>query len=114
MSSVNNEYMSIRQVSNVLDISDHTISRWYKWFESSEFQKPADLTLPPYVYKDRRKTKYFRKSDIPKLREFSRKLKTTHRGCMSEFNAAYQWGKRGKRALYNKGVNFKETVNKIK
>ena len=103
---INEDYLSIRKVANLIDISDHTIARWYKWFESPEFEKPEGLTLPPYSYKDRRKTKFFKKSDIPKLLEFAEKLKTTHRGAMSEFNAAYQWGKRGKRALENKGENY--------
>lgn len=114
MSNINSEYLSIRKVANLLDISDHTIIRWYKWFESEEFEKPEGLTLPPYVYKDRRKTRYFKKSDIIKLKEFSDKLKTTHRGCMSDFNAAYQWGKRGKRALKNKGEDYSEIRKKIR
>lgn len=114
MATVNEDYLSIRKVSSILDISDHTIARWYKWFESGEFEKPDDLTLPPYYFKDRRKTKHFKKSDIPKLKEFAEKLNTTHRGCMAEFNAVYQWGKRGKRALTNKGENYLEVRNRMK
>lgn len=114
MEGVNNEYLSIRKVAAILDISDHTITRWYKWFECDEFEKPKDLVLPPYYYKDRRKTKFFKKSDIPKLREFAKKLQTTHRGCMSEFNAVYQWGKRGKRALTNKGELYSEVRKKVR
>ena len=114
MATINEDYLSIRKVANLIDVSDHTISRWYKWLESDEFEKPKDLSLPPYVYKDRRKTKYFKKTDIPKLEEFANKLKTTHRGCMSEFNAAYQWGKRGKRALTNKGEDYTEVRKKMR
>ena len=114
MANVNEDYLSIRKVSSILDISDHTIARWYKWFESDEFNKPADLSLPPYYYKDRRKTKFFKKSDIPRLKEFAEKLNTTHRGCMSEFNAVYQWGNRGKRALKNKGEDYDQVRNKMR
>lgn len=114
MPNINEDYLSIRKVSSLIDISDHTIARWYKWFESDEFEKPKDLSLPPYVFKDRRKTKYFKKSDIPKLEAFAKALATTHRGCMSEFNAVYQWGKRGQRALANKGEDYKEVRNKMK
>lgn len=114
MLEVNPNFLSIRRVSNLLDVSDHTIARWYKWFESEEFEKPEGLTLPPYYFKDRRKTKHFKVEDIPKLKEFEEKINTTHRGCMSEFNAAYQWGKRGKRALTNKGENYLEVRKKMK
>lgn len=114
MSRINEDYVSIRKAANLLDISDHTIARWYKWFESEEFEKPEGLVLPPYVYKDRRRTRYFKKSDIPKLKEFSEKLRTTYRGCMSEFNAVYQWGKRGKRALTNKGEKYEEIRKMIR
>ena len=111
---MNEEYLSIRKVANLIDVSDHTISRWYKWWESPEFEKPADLELPKYVFKDRRKTKFFKKSDIPKLEEFALKLRTTHRGAMSEFNAAYQWGKRGARALHNKGEEYSTVRGKMR
>ena len=114
MANINEDYLSIRKVANILDISDHTIARWYKWFESDEFEKPKDLSLPPYVFKDRRKTKFFKKSDIPKLKAFAEALKTTHHGCMSEFNAVYQWGKRGQRALTNKGQEYSEIRNKMR
>lgn len=114
MATINEDYISIRKVANILDISDHTIARWYKWFESDEFEKPKDLVLPSYVYKDRRKTRYFRKSDIPKFEEFAKAINTTHRGCMAEFNAVYQWGKRGERALSNKGESYSEVRKKMK
>lgn len=114
MSEINNDYISIRKVANLLDISDHTISRWYKWMESDEFEKPVDLKLPPYFHKDRRKTKYFLVSDMEKLAAFSLKLRTTHRGCMSSFNAAYQWGKRGHRALSNKGEDYRSVKGKVR
>ena len=108
------DYVSIRQAANIIDVSDNTIKRWYKWWENDEFEKPSDLYLPPYVYKDKRKTKYFKKSDLEALQLFSVKLRTTHFGCMSEFNAGYQWGKRGKRALNNKNINFSDVQHKMK
>lgn len=112
--NINEDYLSIRKVANIIDVSDHTIARWYKWWESDEFKKPEELTLPPYYYKDRRKTKFFKKSDINKLREFAEKLRTTHRGAMSEFNAAYQWGKRGEQTLSNKGKNYTEVKHRMR
>lgn len=112
--NINEDYVSIGKAALILDLSSHTITRWYKWWESEEFEKPADLYLPPYVYKDRRKTKFFKKEDIAKLEEFHTKITTTHLGCMAEFNAVYQWGKRGKRALSNKGQDHSQVKNKMR
>ena len=112
--NINEDYVSIGQAALMLGLSHHTIVRWYKWWESDDFEKPEDLCLPSYVYKDRRKTKFFKKEDVEKLREFHKKLTTTHIGCMSEFNAVYQWGKRGKRALSNKGQEYSSVRNKMR
>lgn len=111
---MNEDYLSIRKVANILDVSDHTISRWYKWWESPEFEKPEGLHLPNYVHKDRRRTKFFKKSDISKLEAFATALRTTHKGAMSEFNAAYQWGKRGDKILEKKGTNRHDVQAKMR
>lgn len=107
-------YLRINRVALILGISDHTIRRWYKWWESKEFEHPEGLELPPYYHMDRRGTKYFKKEDIPKLMEFKKKISTTHKGVMSEFNAAFQWGKRGEKILINKGTTSHEIKFKIK
>lgn len=112
--SANSDYLTINRVAMSLDISDHTIRRWYKWWESEEFVKPEGLYLPPYFHMDRRGTKFFKKEDVLFLKEFRNKIQSTHKGVMSEFNAAYQWGKRGERALENKGTSVKEVQGKMK
>jgi hypothetical protein len=114
MNELNSEYVSINRAGMMLDVSSQTIRRWYKWWECPEIKKPEDLSLPQYYYKDRRKTKFFKKSDIPALKEFKNKLQTTHRGIMSEFNAAYQWGKRGEEALKNKGTTINDVQKKMR
>lgn len=108
------DMLSINRVAMILDISDHTITRWYKWWENDAFPKPDDLYLPPYYYLDRRLTKYFKKSDINALREFKNKIQTSHRGYMADFNSVYQWGKRGKKLLENRGVDIKEIKDRMK
>lgn len=99
--------LSINRVAMQLNISDHTIRRWYKWWESEEFEKPKDLYLPPYYHIDRRMTKYFKIEDVGYLKEFMHKIQTTHRGYMSDFNAVYQWGKRGNEILAAKNMDPK-------
>jgi hypothetical protein len=106
---IQENYVSISKVCLLLEISPHTIKRWYKFWENDSFSKPDDLYLPPYYYVDRRKTKYFKKEDIPKLVAFHEALQTTHRGCMSEYNAAYQWKTDvGTRALKNKNLDIEK------
>lgn len=107
------DYISINRASLLIDISDHTIRRWYKWWENDDFTKPEGLFLPPYFNMDRRGTKFFRKEDIHHLEKFKEQMQTTHKGAMAEFNAAYQWGARGIRALKNKGT-FDEVQEKMK
>ena len=113
MSTNQSDYLSINRVAMMLDISDHTIRRWYKWYENDQFAKAAGLYLPPYYHMDRRGTKFFKVEDVPHLKEFRNKIQSTHKGAMSEFNAAYQWGKRGEKALKNKGLDTKESKGKI-
>lgn len=107
------DYISISQVAYLLDSSNMSIVRWYKWWESPEFEKPEDLVLPPYYYLNRRRTKYFKKSDISILKEFKIKLATTHRGCMADFNNAYTGGKAGKARCERSGKNYKEIRGKL-
>lgn len=114
MGELNSKYISINRTAMELDVSPQTIRRWYKWWESPEMEKPGDLYLPPYHYKDRRGTKFFLKTDLFHLKEFRNKLQTTHRGVMAEFNAAYQWGERGRRALENKGTSVKEVQKRVR
>lgn len=112
--SQDEKYVSIKKASLMLDISDTTIKRWYKWWESPEFEKPEGLELPKYYYKDRRMTKYFKVEDIEKLAEFSRKIGSTHVGTMAKFNAVYQWGKRGEKILKNAGTTKEEVRGKMR
>ena len=112
-SELNAKYLSISRVAMLMNVSTTTIQRWYRWWEAPGFEKPSDLSLPKYVHCDRRKTKFFLKEDIPALREFQRKLSTTHRGVMSEFNAAYQWGKLGSDMLERKGTTAEAVKNRM-
>ena len=102
MSDFNQSYLSINQVSIIIDSSVTTIKRWYKWYEDDNFDKPLDLVLPKYYYLDGRKTKYFHRNDIVILQKFKECLNTCHKGIMAEYNAEYQWGNRGKEIIKRK------------
>lgn len=104
-------YLSISQVALRINVNVMSIKRWYLWYENNEFEKPADLKLPKYYHKDRRKTKYFKESDIPQLEKFRDLIKTTHRGAMRDFNAVYCWGNHGKKVL---GDNYRDVRRKVR
>jgi len=115
MKPINEDYVSSGKASLLIDVSLHTLTRWYKWWESPEFEKPKDMApLPKYVYRDRRRTKYFRKTDIVQLMAFKKDIGLKHRGAMADFNAAYQWGKRGNAILGRKDSSTVEVRKKIR
>lgn len=105
------EYLSINKVALLLDISTATIKRWYLWWDNTEFEKPDGLYLPHYYFMDRRKTKFFKESDIPHLKKFHEDINGKYKGAMSEFNAVYSWGKPGKKIL---GDRYKKIQKKVR
>ena len=100
------ERYSTSRVAQILDVSVATLNRWYKWYESDDYEKPVGLKLPQYV-KDSRGTELFTMKDIQKLAAFKDSLQGEYRGCMAEFNAVYQWGQRGTEIL-NLGKQYKK------
>lgn len=108
------DYISISDAAYVIGVSIQTLKRWIKWYESPEFEKPEDLKLPPYYFMDRRMTKYYKKSDIPILKDFKLKINSKYWGAMADFNSAYQWGKMGKERCERLGKDVKEIKNRIK
>lgn len=90
-------YISLSRAALLLDISAMTLKRWYIWYESPRYEVPDGLELPAYVYRDKRGTKFFKMSDVPKLRQFQELVHGPYHGCMAQFNADVAWGKRGQR-----------------
>lgn len=92
---------STSRTAQKLDISTETLKRWYKWYEDDDYVKPVGLKLPSYVT-DRRNTKFFSDIAVLELMTFKKQLEGEYRGCMADFNAKYQWGKRGQVIIKNK------------
>src|SRR5690606_28980210 len=112
--NVNSDFIRIGMAAKMIGTTCRTIRRWYKWYEKEEFEKPEGLVLPKYEYKDKTPALFFRKEDIKVLAEFKHRINTVNKGCMAEFNAVLQWGKRGKKVLSKKGKNFSEIRGKLK
>lgn len=103
------ELYSTSRTAQILDISTNTLKRWYKWFNSADFEKPLGLRLPEPII-DSKSTMYFSMNQIQELFQFKADLQTKYRGCMAKFNAIYQWGERGSKIL-NVGKQYKEEKN---
>lgn len=113
MATLNKGYISIGKAALMLDLSTQTIARWYKWWENDNFEHPENMYLPEYYFKDRKRVKYFKEEDLVHLEKFHKQLTTEHRGVMADFNAAYQWGKRGERILQKRNTSSREVKAKF-
>lgn len=100
------EKFTTARVAQILDISTNTLKRWYKWYNSEDYEKPQDLKLPqPEITSTG--TMLFTMSQVQALHQFQIDLRSKYRGIMAEFNATYQWGQRGTKIL-NVGKQYKK------
>ena len=103
------ELFTTSRTAQILDISTQTLKRLYKWYNSTDFEKPAELKLPePKI--DSKNTMFFTMEQIQELHQFQTNLRSKYRGIMAEFNATYQWGQRGTKIL-NVGKQYKKKEN---
>lgn len=92
------ELFTTSRTAQILDISTQTLKRWYKWYNSTDFEKPKELKLPE-PKTDSKNTMLFTMEQIQELHQFQMDLRSKYRGIMAEFNAIYQWGQRGTKIL---------------
>lgn len=100
------EKFTTARAAQILDISTNTLKRWYKWYNSEDYEKPQGLKLPqPEITSNG--TMLFTMSQVQALHQFQIDLRSKYRGIMAEFNAIYQWGQRGTKIL-NVGKQYKK------
>lgn len=87
------QYYSAGKVCLLLDISMPTLNRWYEWYSSPRYHVPPDMYLPDYVFKNLKKTRYWKVEDLAHLRKFKKQVRTTHRGCMADYHKEAAWYK---------------------
>lgn len=90
-------YVTIGVVSEEIGRGAVTIKNWYEWAERN-----GRLDDLPEIKNDfdARGTRYFKKSDIPKLKKFRDSIKY---GMMADLNRE-KWGERG-RNINKKKIN---------
>ena len=97
------EKLKAIEIAYELKISVTTLNNWYKWYMDDEMEKPDNVPeLPKYEQAGPRATRYWKESDIEKIKKFQNWIPRGGAGVMGEQSAKY-WGDRGIRALKNKG-----------
>nr|DAT78182.1 MAG TPA: MerR HTH family regulatory protein [Caudoviricetes sp.] len=83
---------STSRTAQILDISTQTLKRWYKWYNSDEYEKPPELKFPDPTF-DSKGTMFFTIKQVQVLEQFKLDLQDKYRGCMADFNSRYCWQK---------------------
>lgn len=105
------QYLTVGQVSKLVDRNSQTIKSWYKWCDSEglSYDKAG---LPLYRRDlDVKQTYYFNVNDIEKLIEFRDGIQY---GQMSDFNVS-RWGERGRiiQASKNESEEAATTLDEV-
>lgn len=112
----NKDFISLPNASKLIGKSWRTVRRWYHWYET--FPVPWGVYLPPrFKVSQGGGTTYIKMSDLKHLKTFSENISLNGcwYGCMSEYNAIYQWKKKNReRALASKGLTYKDVIQTIK
>ncbi len=91
-------FLTIGEVSKIIDRNTHTIKNWYEWYDQNEEAQKENLLPEIYRELDNKRTRYFLENDIEKLINFRDKIKY---GFFNDFNTI-KWGRRGKEIMENK------------
>lgn len=81
--------LTMSQVANKIGVSVYTIKRWYKWLESEDVEKLAELVkkgmpvLPKYELVGATKWRYWDENDIEDIIKFKEWVPKTRNGVMS-------------------------------
>lgn len=84
--------LTTSQVALKLNVSVYTIKRWYKWFETEDPNKLAELVkqgmplLPKYELIGNTYWRYWDEADLPKLQAFKDYIPHTKGGFMGSLN----------------------------
>lgn len=95
----NEGYLTFRDISYRLDISEGSLRRYFWWYNNPEWKKPEDLILPKLYQVGSKHQLAIKLEDLHFIQEFREKLRTKYYGIMGEFHAVRSWGKRGKEIL---------------
>lgn len=82
--------LRIESVAAQLDVNYNTINRWY-WFKEMHPENEYAKMLPNYVWQrnNRRMTRFWKQSDIEKLRKFKEALPKGKHGILGDVTQKY-------------------------
>ncbi len=84
--------LTATQVAYKLGISVYTLKRWYKWYETEDVRKLAELVkngmpvLPKYELVGSTKWRYWDEKDLVELQAFKDYIPNTRGGFMGSLN----------------------------
>lgn len=94
MINTNYELISATKVTQMLDISAHTLNSWYQFYNDESLEKPEDMPkLPEYIQERPRGPRFWKSNDIKALQEFKEWVPKGRGGVMGRVNERY-WSDR--------------------
>ena len=85
----NENLLTATKVIRQLDISARTLDAWYIYY-NSDLEKPKDMPeLPMYEQSRPRGPRYWKQSDIPKMKAFKEWIPKGRNGVMGRINERF-------------------------
>lgn len=75
--------LKITEVAFILDIAPKTLEVWY-WFKKKHPENEYAQLLPDFIQETSRGVRYWKESDIPKLKEFQEKKPKGRNGLFAD------------------------------
>ena len=85
---VEEKLLRLEEVAVLLGCSSKSINNWY-WFRRENPDNEYAKLLPDYIQEGLRQTRYWKLSDIPKLREFKLSIPQGRGGIMGSITQKY-------------------------
>lgn len=84
------QLLTLEQVAVEIGVSGKTLNNWY-WYKNRnpEIDNQYTRLLPDYIQQGERQTRYWRKSDIPRLVEFKNTIPRGRNGIMASVTQKY-------------------------
>lgn len=93
-SNYKDELISATKVTQILDISAHTLNSWYQFYTDDTLEKPEDMpNLPDYIQERPRGPRFWRSEDVESLKKFKEWVPKGRGGVMGRINERY-WSER--------------------
>ena len=91
------DLLKIEEVAMLIDCSTQTINIWYQWKRANPDNALTKL-LPDYIQDGPRQTRFWKMSDVQKLRKFKQSVVHGRNGVMGEITQKRKENKNAKKS----------------